>query len=770
VAERIVGHLDESLRLYDRALAFSEKVQSERDRAYCLYGIGVNYYALGDQQRAREFLERSLAIRTVALDGRGRMASLRALATIDADQGRVEQALAFDREALGLAIAPSAIARIRIQQAAHTAAAGRQAEAETLLDEVLSTGAKAGPLIQAEALLQRAELRRSMGRPEEALSDLAVARPRLHTYGSVLEEFEAELELARALRQLGHPHAALVAVDRALEQSDAVRLQTANPELRAQLQAPLRPAYDLKLELLRERYERALSAGGNAEASAIAAVAFATADASRANSFADVAAQNYSPEVRRALASELRRREELYRELSARRFALDGRLERSGTDDPRVRHLVADIAELRRELDTVNTVIATHTSGQGAPGRTVRERSRVPSLPADTALVSYWLGSESAYAWVVLPGEIHWTRLTSPRAITEQAAAFHHSLTRLVDTPVERRLQDARALYALIVRPLEPALSDVRNWVVIPDGALDYVPFAALQMRDAQPQSFVVVRHDIAVAPAAWMLDTSRGQEPAQDRRKILLVADPVYQPDDPRLEPVRHPAAAQNGVHDATESNRSSYQRLRFAAAEAAGISSQFPPADVDELLGVDATRERLLALDWSKYRFIHIAAHGIVDAQVPQLSALILSSYDAHGEVLDRAVRVADVSLQTLTAEVAVLSACETALGTEVHGEGLVGLGSTMLARGARAVVASLWPVPDEIGAQLMTDFYQHMLRDSMRPEAALSAAMRSMALRERSSDPALWAAFQVSVAAARPPPSHGPATLKVATRETP
>src|SRR6516165_10396669 len=211
----------------------------------------------------------------------------------------------------------------------------------------------------------------------------------------------------------------------------------------------------------------------------------------------------------------------------------------------------------------------------------------------------------------------------------------------------------------------------------------------------------------------------------------------PSRQPDDPRLAPARNAVTA-TPTHNAPDPVRRDYQRLRFSAEEAAGISAQFAPADVDELIGVDATRERLLALDWSQYRFIHIATHGIVDTQVPELSALILGSYDARGAVADRAVRVADVSLQTLTAEVAVLSACETALGTQIRGEGLVGMSSTMLTRGARAVVASLWAVPDEIGARLMTEFYQHMLHDSMGPEEALGAAMRSMALRERSSDP--------------------------------
>src|SRR5207302_890170 len=136
---------------------------------------------------------------------------------------------------------------------------------------------------------------------------------------------------ARGLRMTGRPRAALAAVEGALGQSDAVRLQSANPELRAQLQAPLRTAYDLELELLRERYERAIAAGRDKEADAIAAAAFVSADASRAQSLGDVAAQKYSPAVRRALASEFQRREALYRELAARQFALDARVDRSGS-------------------------------------------------------------------------------------------------------------------------------------------------------------------------------------------------------------------------------------------------------------------------------------------------------------------------------------------------------------------------------------------------------------------------------------------------------
>ena len=131
---------------------------------------------------------------------------------------------------------------------------------------------------------------------------------------------------------------------------------------------------------------------------------------------------------------------------------------------------------------------------------------------------------------------------------------------------------------------------------------------------------------------------------------------------------------------------------------------------------------------------------------------------------------MRVADLSLQTLSADVVVLSGCETALGKEVRSEGLVGLGSTMLARGARAVVASLWTVPDETGARLMTEFYLYLLEDSLSPERALGAAMRSV-LRDRSADPALWAAFQVSVGALGSPFRSGAsATVRVAEATMP
>lgn len=742
-----LGDYDESLRRYDGALTFAEQTQDERDAAYCLYGIGVNYAALGDAARAREFLVRSLAIRTMALDGRGRMDTLRALARVDVKTGKLEEGIGYDREALTLAVDPLAQESIRVQLATHMASAGHLEEAKTLLDQVLEKGPRGDPLILADARVQRAVIDRRLGKTDEALLDLRMAIDEFHALSSVTQEFASKLELARTLRQRGNVYAALAAVDRALALGDAVRVQSVNPDFRVQLQAPLRAAYDLEIELLRSEYDAAVAAGRASQAGVLAAKAFAAADSSRAHSFADVAAQEYSPAARRELAPELHRRESIYRELAERRFALDYLTDPSPGRNPRARKLLDDIAELERQADAVNTFIAKRTNHPGEP--TSGRRGSIPIMPENTALVSYWLGAESSYVWVVLRGKVHWSRLAEPAAIEKQATAFHDSLTHLIDQPMELRLTAGARLSELVLMPVESWLSEACQWVIVPDGALDYIPFAALA-ESSSPRSFVVLRHDVALTPAAWMLGSADETGNAGPNRGLLLVDDPVYGGDDPRLvarqrAPGTPAPGASADVHG--------YRRLPYTAQEASAIRRLFPPSEVDELAGFDATRERFLSSDLSKYRFIHVAAHGTVDTRVPGLSALILGSYDASGKAVDGAVRVPDLALQRLHADVAVFSACDTAMGEEVASEGLVGIGSTVLARGARAVVGSLWPVSDEIGAQLMTEFYRHLLRDSMSAPAALAAAMRSVVSRERVADPALWAAFQVSVVALGP-----------------
>jgi CHAT domain-containing protein len=187
-------------------------------------------------------------------------------------------------------------------------------------------------------------------------------------------------------------------------------------------------------------------------------------------------------------------------------------------------------------------------------------------------------------------------------------------------------------------------------------------------------------------------------------------------------------------------------FERLPGTAREAQAISALFTPAEIDSLSGLNASREAFLARDLSRYRIIHVAAHAVSDAEAPRLSTLVLSTVDKSGRAISGNVFSGELLLRKVNAEVFVLSACDTAVGREVAGEGLLGLRYAALAAGAKSVVASMWQLPDRPAAELMTAFYTHMLGDHELPARALAEATREA--RRAFHDPALWGAFDISI----------------------
>jgi CHAT domain-containing protein len=103
-----------------------------------------------------------------------------------------------------------------------------------------------------------------------------------------------------------------------------------------------------------------------------------------------------------------------------------------------------------------------------------------------------------------------------------------------------------------------------------------------------------------------------------------------------------------------------------------------------------------------------VHFSTHGLLNNEHPELSGLVLSLFDASGRPQDGILRLHDIHNLRLNADLVVLSACETALGTQVRGEGLIGLARGFMYAGASRVVASLWKVEDQATASLMKQFY--------------------------------------------------------------
>ena len=232
----------------------------------------------------------------------------------------------------------------------------------------------------------------------------------------------------------------------------------------------------------------------------------------------------------------------------------------------------------------------------------------------------------------------------------------------------------------------------------------------------------------------ALLRDEIAGRSPAP--KQLAVFADPVFDTDqtpapDRILEHLDGPV-------------RPRIPRLPYTRQEASEILKAAPRGENLSALGLAANRMAVLSPTLGQYRYLHFATHGYLDAERPGLSALLLSMLDERNQPTDGFLRVNDIYNLKLPAELVVLSACQTGLGKEVRGEGLLGLTRAVLYAGAARVVVSLWSVNDRATADLMAGLYRRMLRNGLRPSAALREAQLELRKQKRWQSPYYWAAF--------------------------
>ncbi len=193
-----------------------------------------------------------------------------------------------------------------------------------------------------------------------------------------------------------------------------------------------------------------------------------------------------------------------------------------------------------------------------------------------------------------------------------------------------------------------------------------------------------------------------------------------------------------------ASESGVADFERLRFSRQEAEHIARLAPEGKKLEALDFKASRALATSTDLGEYRIVHFATHGLINSQHPELSGIVLSLVDEKGRSQNGFLRLYDIYSLKLGADLVVLSACQTALGKEVKGEGLIGLTRGFMYAGVPRVAASLWRIEDRASSELMKRFYQRMLGEGMSAAAALRAAQVSMWREKRWDAPYYWAGF--------------------------
>jgi CHAT domain-containing protein len=202
--------------------------------------------------------------------------------------------------------------------------------------------------------------------------------------------------------------------------------------------------------------------------------------------------------------------------------------------------------------------------------------------------------------------------------------------------------------------------------------------------------------------------------------------------------------AENQDLLRSAKSFNRAGFSRLPFSREEADRVAELVPKNSLLKAVDFQAARALATSGELGRYRIVHFATHGLLNSEHPELSGLVLSLVDDDGKTRDGFLRMHEIFNLQLPADLVVLSACQTALGKEIKGEGLIGLTRGFLYAGAGRVVASLWQVDDLATAELMKRFYRGMLKDGMRPAAALRAAQLELMKQKRWAAPYFWAAF--------------------------
>lgn len=781
------GDWQVALDNYEKALAFYEqgeataergKAAIRRTRAITLYNLGFTYAALGDYQKAFDLLRQSLALRD---NQRGRGITLMAIGYVHALAGEPREALESCDRALPLqreAGDPRESHTLTVMGIAR-ASLGEHTEALVLYNRALEIQQnKDRPDPQAEAITQgrRGDSLAALGDVEQALAAYGRSRQLYREFKDRNGESIALFGMARVESSRNNLTAALKLVEGALEAAEPLRANVTSQQLRVSYFAAKVNYYELYIDLSM----RLRAAGGEAT---LTAAAFEASERARARSLLDViaharveAGRKADPELA-ALADKYLR---LQREIQSKKALRE--LARSRKEPSEGAGLESDIANLYAERESSEAQIRSRYPRYAALmyPQPLTAAGVQGLLDEDTLLLEFALGEERSYVWALTATKLQGYTLP-PRSEIEAAARQISNLLR-AGQPLTNEGADERAkrmvraeaeywpLAAQFSRTLLGPVATLlkkRRLLIIADGQLSYLPFGALppppvgdaaqgtSIPAALPNVPLLTDHEVVSLPSASVLSVLRQTvRREQATKSIAVFADPVFDKDDPRLRlstRARPVAASEQSdalaqaLRETDGGDTPKLQRLLASGREARDILSLAPPGSSMEATGFKASRENLTDVRLSQYRVVHFATHGILNERNPEMSGVVLSLYDEQGRYLeDGFLRLGDIFSLSLPVDLIVLSACRTALGKEVRGEGLIGLTRGFMYAGAPRVIASLWKVDDDATAEMMKRFYQKMLKEGMTPASALMAAQASMSAQKRWSNPYYWAGF--------------------------
>lgn len=706
IGYRHLGRYTDAVRAYEEALGIARGLENPVLIAMLSYNLSNIRAATDDLDEAMRLLKESLRYseqlqhpQGMGMTGNALGDLYRRTGNLRAARHHLEQGLEINRRS-GFAYG-ELVARVHLGEL--ETAERRPEAARAVLDSAVSIADASGfgrERVDARVALARVALLRTD--PRQALRWAESAVQIADSLGDPEAQFEALEARGAALEAAGRAGAA-GAYLQAIDLLESWRGRLALGDLRMGIAEPRHQAYEgaIRVLLRQQRPQEALE----------------VAERARARLLLELMAERDAREAPASRGVELRQR---LRE----RFAA---LERARPEEkPAVER---EVARLTEALEALEAEARRQDRARGA----VRypEPASLPDIRAGLAfsgraVLAYFWGDQGVYGWWITENSLHAARLGS----ADSLAALVGFLRRAVEHPSHGVdwTAPARRAYRALVAPLDP--TPAGEIVVLPSGPLAHLPFEVL-IPEAAAGPWGTARRFVYGPSASVLLALAGAPAPESWGRTILAVGDPAL-PRNPGSD-------AQHGVRT------DPLLPLPHAAAEARDVARLFRAGGADVLLGRHATRERWLELDPARYRYLHFAAHARVDDRRPERTHVVLA-----GQPLD----LAAIRRLRLRSELVTLSACETALGRRLRGEGVIGLPHAFLAAGARGVVVTLWRIDDRSTARFMGDFYRELHAGRDPADALLRARRARITAGGAEAHPSRWAPFVLTGGIGPPP----------------
>lgn len=585
-------------------------------------------------------------------------------------------------------------------------------KAETIFLDAKSSWNKTNRSAEAELLLFFGRLYFKTERYEKASKILAPALSQAREKGNKLGEANILLELSRTEYRRGNFTGSLQNAKSSINLIESIRNSTLDFRLRVKFTETIQPFYENYILLLMRMNEKQPNAG-----------------------FDRTALQITEQARFRGLLDQLERRQFVWQgkinpQLLERERILRGKLtdilslsENDPSKTAQMQKVTAAYLETEAEINK-----STENFKEIILPPTLNAEEIQAKLDNNSVLLEYALIDEQSFLWTISKSEVKSFRLPPTETVENAARAVYKCLEKPVETKDEKICdQTNRRLSEILLGQISDEIRG-KKLIVVKQGFLQYIPFAALQNKEG---GLLVETNEIVSLPSASLLGFIQKSQNNMPKKTLAVFADPIY-------------SAADERINNQQFSARDDLPRLFASRFEAAKISAFVSAENLLIKTDSEANRQAVFDSNLENYRILHFAVHSFINDRKPELSSIALSSFDEQGNKKDGLLQSNDILNLDLNSDLVILSSCRSGLGTQVRGEGLVALSQSFFVAGTGGSIISLWNVDDKVTAELMIRFYRKYLVENKTAAAALRESQTEIMRDKRWNSPFYWSAF--------------------------